>query len=177
MLSTIAAASPLDHCRPTVVCTVKVEQLPAVLLSSGDYELQISGQVPMLLPSTGLAHVAIQAPSVVSLDGAAYRGSVSLNPADCGGEAVHVISAAPKPAVLEFQAGAVPLSDMVVSCVSGCSQKLRAADDFPELPFPQDATELVVELEFKARGHRSLIGEFKLNPGHNLVRISMQRID
>jgi hypothetical protein len=177
VLSTVAAASPIAPCRPTVVCTVEVERLPAVLLSSGGYELAVSGQPAIPLPSSGIVHVAIAEPVVVRLDGAAYQGSVSINPADCGGEAIHTIEAGPKPARLVFQAGDVPLSELVVSCVSGCSYKMRPADGFPELPFSDDEPELHVELSFKARGYRSRTVEFKLNPGDNPIRVTLDKID
>jgi hypothetical protein len=176
-LASRAGASPIEPCRPTVVCMVKVEELPAVLLASGGYQLIVSGQSPIPLPSSGLAHVALHEPSIVRLDGAAYHGSVSVNPAECEGDAVHTIEAAPKPARLVFQAGAVPISDLVVSCVSGCRHKTRPADDFPDLPFSREKTEMVVELEFKARGYRSQIDEFRLTPGQNSIRISLQRIE
>lgn len=176
VLASRAAAGPIDPCRPTVVCTVEVEELPAVLLASGGYQLVVSGQVPVPLPTTGVAHVAIHEPVIVRLDGAAYHGSVSIDPADCGGDAVHVIRAAPRPARLVVQAGAVPLSELIISCVSGCPYQARPADDFPELPFSRDDTELVVELEFKARGHRSQTEEFKLNPGDNPIRVTLERI-
>ena len=89
------------------------------------------------------------------------------NPADCGGEAVHTITATKRPARLEFQAGGVPLSDLVTSCIDGCPYQLRPADDFPELPFPATTNELAIELEFKARGHRSETPEYRLSPGTN----------
>ena len=177
VLATRAGASPIDPCRPTVVCTVKVEELPAVLLASGGYQLVVSGHNPVPLPSTGVAHVALHEPSVVRLDGATYHGSVSINPADCEGDAVHIIEAAAKPARWIFQAGAVPVSELVVSCVSGCPHKNRRAETFPELMFSRNETEMVVELEFKARGYRSQVGEFRLTPGTNTIRISMQSIE
>src|SRR5690606_6285605 len=139
-----AVASPVDPCRPTVVCTVEVRELPAVLLHSGGYELAVVGHNKLPLPSTGVAHVAIVEPTVVRLEGPAYQGSVSIDPADCGGDAIHVIQAAPKPAKLIFQAGAVPLSELSVSCVSGCRYQARMADSFPELPISSDDVERVV---------------------------------
>ncbi|MFO7565732.1 MAG: hypothetical protein R6X02_24025 [Enhygromyxa sp.] len=172
-----ASASPIEPCRPTVVCTVEVEGLPAVLQASGGYQLIVSGQSPVPLPSSGVAHVALHEPSLVRLDGAAYQGSVSINPAECEGDTVHVIEAAPRPARLSFQAGAVPLSELIVSCLSGCRHRSRPADSFPELPFSREKTERVVELEFKARGYRSQIDEFRLTPGDNPIRVSLQRIE
>jgi hypothetical protein len=147
-----------------------------VLLAGGDYELRIPGQSPTPLPTTGRAHVAIHEPTVVRLEGAAYHGSVSLNPSACGEDEVHVITAAPKPAKLVFQAGALALSELIVSCVSGCPYQTRAAEGFPTLPFPRGDTELVVELEFKARGHRAQVAEFKLTPGDNPIRVTLQRV-
>ncbi len=176
-LSTVAGASPIDPCRPTVVCSVEVEELPAVLLNSGGYELVVSGRPATPLPSTGVAHIALYEPTVVRLVGDAYQGSVSIDPADCSGDAVHTITAAPKPAKLLFQAGDVPLSELVVSCVDGCAHRLRPADDFPDLPVSRDAPELSVKLEFKARGHRSRTGEYRLHPGDNRVRVTLDRIE
>lgn len=172
-----ASASPLDEpCRPTVVCTVRVEQLPAVLLSGGDYSVSIDDGRRQALPSSGEVQVMIVEPVVVRLDGAAYEGSVQMSPDDCGGDLVHVIEAAPKPAKLLFQAGALPLSELIVRCVDGCPYQWRTADNFPELPFPRGDTETLVELEFKARGHRSQVDAFKLSPGENQVRVSLERI-
>lgn len=179
VLGSRAAASPTDPCRPpvpTVVCTVKVEELPAVLFGSGSYELVVGGHQRMPLPSTGLTHVTIEKPTIVRLDGPAYHGSISINPADCGEDAVHVIEAGPKPARLLFQAGDVPMSELIVDCVSGCAHELRPADAFPEIPFSPDETELVVELLFRARGYRSRPVEFKLTPGDNKIRVTLEKI-
>lgn len=176
VLALQAKASPDDPCRPavpTVVCEVKVEKLPAVLLGSTSYELVVAGHQRLPLPSKGVAHVSIQEPTIVRLDGPAYQGSVSIDPADCGDDAVHVIEAGPKPAQLRFEAGGVPLSELTVSCRSGCPYRLRPADDFPALPFAADDIELVVELEFKARGYRPDTEEFKLTPGENKIRVTL----
>jgi hypothetical protein len=177
VLSTAALASPVPPCRPTVVCAVEVTDLSAVVRGSGDYHLLVPGQAPTLIPRDGIAHVALVEPTLVRLDGAAYHGSIEINPADCGGERVHTIAASLKPARLEFHVGAVPLADLVVSCVEGCPYQLRPADDFPELPFPRDDHELTIELEFKARGHRSQTAEFRLNPGVNPIRVTMARVE
>jgi hypothetical protein len=175
-----AAASPnpgpCEPPVPTVVCAVKVEKLPAVLVGSGSYEIVV-GPKRTPLPSKGVAHVSIHEPTVVRLDGPAYHGSVSIDPADCGDDAVHVIEAGPKPARLIFQAGAVPLSELIVSCVKGCPYELRPADAFPELPLSRDDIEVVVELEFKATGYRARRIEFRLNPGDNTIRVTMQELD
>jgi hypothetical protein len=159
-----------------VVCTVAVEHLPAASLVDGGYELLIADQAVIPLPSSGQVTVSIVEPVVVSLRGAAYRGSVNLDPDDCGTGVVHALQATPKPAKLLFQIGAVPLADLVVSCVSGCEHRLRPAERFPELPLPADDLELVVALEFKARGHHSQIAEYKLYPGDNAIRVSLQRL-
>lgn len=176
LLHARAGASPIDPCRPTVVCTVKVEALPAVLLHSGGYQI-VAGHSSVPLPSSGVAHVSIHEPTIVRLDGAAYHGSVSINPTECEGDTVHVIEAAPRPARLVFQAGAVALSELIVNCLSGCPYKARPADDFPEVPFSRDETERVIELEFKALGYRSQTDEFRLTPGINPIRISLQRVE
>lgn len=174
-----ADASPDDPCQPpvpTAVCEVKVEQLPVVLLGSTSYELVIGGHNRIPLPTTGIAHVSLQEPTIVRLDGPAYHGSVSIDPADCGDDAVHVIAAGPKPARLSFEAGQVPLSELIVSCVDGCPYQMRPADDFPELPFSRDDTELLVELEFKARGYRARTIELKLTPGDNEILVLLDAI-
>ncbi|PRQ04488.1 hypothetical protein ENSA5_07190 [Enhygromyxa salina] len=175
-VTTGVSASPLDEpCRPTVLCEVRVEDLPAVLLASGDYAVSVSDGRRQALPSSGELQVMVYEPVVVKLDGAAFEGSVELSPDACDGHA-HVIHAAPKPAQLLFQAGAVPLSELIVSCVAGCPYQSRTADSFPELPFPRGETEALVELEFKARGHRSHADSFKLSPGQNPIRVSLERI-
>lgn len=162
-----------------VSCSIKVTQLPAVLLAGGEYELFVPGHGPVPLPSSGEAALALELaePVLVRLRGATYQGSVEVDPAACGAQQVHVIEAAPKPAKLWFQPGAVPLSQLIVSCVAGCPHALRFADNFPELPFPGEAMEMVVEFEFKARGHRSQVVEYKLTPGDNHIRVSLQRVD
>src|SRR5690554_3135522 len=91
VLTTRAAASPIEPCRPTVVCTVKVEELPAVLLASGGYTLSVSGQVDIPLPSSGQADIAISEAVTVRLSGTTYHGAVAIDPAQCGGDDVHVI--------------------------------------------------------------------------------------
>jgi hypothetical protein len=178
VLASIAASpdEPCEPSRPTVVCKVQVEELPAVLRGSGSYEI-VWGHKRVPLPGSGAVHVALDEPTVVRLDGPAYHGSVSIDPADCSDEAVHVIEAGPKPAKLIFQAGAVPLADLIVSCVSGCPYQLRPADNFPELPFSREDTELAVKLEFKAPGHRARTIEFRLTPGDNTIRVTLQELD
>lgn len=173
LLASAGASGP-----PTsaVVCIVAVERLPASSLVGGGYELLVADQPAIPLPSSGRATVSIVEPVVVRLRGAAYEGSVELDPDDCGPEVVHALEAEPKPAKLLFQTGAVPLADLVVSCVSGCEHRLRPAETFPELPLPENDLELVVALEFKARGHYSQIAEYKLYPGDNTIRISLQRL-
>lgn len=167
------------------MCSVEVEELPAVLLTGGDYELSVtaSDQSPALacagtrqpLASSGEAQLRIDEPVVVCLHGAAYQGSVQLSPSDCTDDSVHVIHATPKPAKLLFQAGALPLSELSISCVSGCPYQTRTADSFPELPFPRGEHELIIELEFRARGHRRAVDDFMLSPGDNEIRVSLQR--
>jgi hypothetical protein len=168
-------ASALEPSASVVMCTIVVERLPAASLVGG-YELLIAGQDAIPLPGSGRVMVSIVEPVVVMLGGAAYHGSVDVDPEDCGADVVHILEATRKPAKLLFQTGAVPLSDLVVSCVSGCEHRLRPAERFPELPLPEDDLELVVALEFKARGHRSQIAEYKLHPGDNTIRVSLQRL-
>jgi hypothetical protein len=164
---------------------VDVEDLPAVLRMGGDYELSVAavalgsepacGDARQPLPASGATLLEIAEPVIVCLHGAAYEGSVRLAPSDCSGDAVHVIHATPKPAKLVFQAGALPLSELSISCVSGCPYQSRTADSFPELPFPRGEHELIVTLEFRARGHRKAVADYKLSPGDNAVRVSLQR--
>jgi hypothetical protein len=45
------------------------------------------------------------------------------------------------------------------------------------LMLPEDSLELVVELEFKAVGHRARTFEFKLYPGVNQLRVGLQRLE
>ncbi|KIG16970.1 serine/threonine protein kinase [Enhygromyxa salina] len=168
---------------------MQVQELPAVLQMSGDYQLSTKvfepnaeasperacGDPQQPLPASGEAQIEIAAPVTVCLHGAAYEGALQLSPSDCGADAVHVIHATPKPAKLSFQAGALPLSELSISCVAGCPYQSRTVETFPELPFPRGEHELIVELEFRARGHRRAVEEFKLSPGDNLLRVSLQR--
>lgn len=168
-------ANPLDDpCRDRVACTVAVEGLPASSLASGEYELAVSGAGQQPLPGDGLATVQISGSVTVRLVGAAYEGELELSPKDCEGEAVHVLAATVKPARLLFQAGAVAPAELIVSCVAGCPYENKRADRFPVLPFGRGQTEAVVELSFKARGHRSTTAEFKLSPGDNVLRVTME---
>lgn len=167
------------------MCSVKVEELPAVLRMGGDYELSVTAFSPDVAPacgetrqplaSSGEAKIHVDEPVLVCLHGAAYQGSVQLSPSDCVADTVHVIHATPKPAKLVFQAGALPLSELSISCVNGCPYQTRTADSFPELPFPRGEHELIVELEFRAIGHRRMVDEFMLSPGDNEIRVSLQR--
>lgn len=175
-------AGPLEQPQqPAVMCSVKVEDLPAVLRMGGDYELSVAASEPgseptrQPLPASGEAQIEIADSVIVCLHGAAYQGSVQVSASDCQGDAVHVIHATPKPAKLWFQAGALPLSELSISCLSGCPYQTRTADSFPELPFGRGEHELIVKLEFRARGHRRAVQEFKLSPGDNDVRVSLQR--
>jgi hypothetical protein len=170
-------AGPLDEpCRPTAVCTISVEDLPAVVLSSGDYSLTTTDGNCTTLPTTGTAKLAISGRTTVQLHGPAYEGSVELSPADCSDEAEHVLRAKPRPAKIAFRAG-VPLSELVVSCVEGCPYEAQLAERFPELPFSREQTERIISLEFKARGYRTGQQVIKLSPGMNLVRVNLEKID
>lgn len=173
----LAGAGPLDDpCVDRVECTIQIEDLPVVLLSGGGYEVGPAEGTRTPLSSGGLAQVKISKRATIELWGPAYEGAVTLAPADCDEGAVHLIRATPKPARLVFQAGDVPLSQLSVSCVDGCPYETRTATGFPELPFPRGQTELVVELEFKAHGYRSAVGEYKLSPGDNAVRVTLEKI-
>ncbi|PRQ02597.1 hypothetical protein [Enhygromyxa salina] len=179
------ARAPDQPPPPVVTCQVQVEELPAVLRMGGDYQLSVVASEPgsepvrgdarQPLPVSGAAQLQIDEPVTVCLHGAAYQGAVQLSPGDCGGDQIHVIYATPKPAKLSFQTGALPLSELSISCVSGCPYQTRTVDSFPELPFPRGEHELIVKLEFRARGHRRAVEEFKLTPGDNSVRVSLQR--
>jgi len=159
-----------------VTCTVNVVDLPAALLSGGDYS--ISGpEIDQPLTGSNKVEIEIseQQRTTVRLSGASYAGSVVLDPQDCKKGIVRNLQAAPKPAVLVFQAGAIPQSNLIVSCLSGCSWEDRTAKSFPSLNFPRGQTEMLVELEFKAPNYRSKRDSFKLTPGRNTIRINLEK--
>jgi eukaryotic-like serine/threonine-protein kinase len=160
-----------------VECLVSVTDLPAALLAGGDYALYVSGQGSMPLPASGELPVVITDKIGIRLVGATYAGSLTLEPENCRGGEPQILQAAPKPAKLQFQAGAIPLAQLSVSCVTGCSYAKRTANSFPSLGFPSGETEMVVELEFKAANYRSRIDEFKLTPGNNPIRINLEQLD
>ena len=174
LLSLIATSAPVAE-TVSVECTVEVDDLPAVLLAGAEYELLVPGHAAVAVPRNGIARVNIDEPSIVRLDGPTYTGAVSIDPVHCG-DVVYTLEAVPKPAKLWF-VSAIPLSELVVTCVRGCSYHMRTADQFPELTLPEDSPELVVELEFKAIGHRARTYEFKLHPGENQLRVGLQRLE
>jgi serine/threonine-protein kinase len=160
-----------------VECSVSVTDLPASLLAGGDYALTGPGQARISLPPSGSLSILVTDKRTVRLDGASYTGSLVLDPENCRGGAVQTLPATPKPAKLNFQAGAIPLTKLSVSCVRGCSYDKQTASSFPSLAFPRGETEMIVELEFKAANYRSDTKEFKLTPGNNSIRITLEQLD
>jgi hypothetical protein len=156
-----------------VECLVTVTDLPAALLDGGDYALSVPGQGRKPLPANGSLSIPVSDKVKVQLTGVAYTGSLVLDPQKCSRGDVQTLQATPKPAKLNFQAGAIPLSKLIVSCVKGCSLEKRFANSFPALMFPRGETEMIVELEFKATNYRSDTKEFKLTPGNNPIQITL----
>jgi tRNA A-37 threonylcarbamoyl transferase component Bud32 len=160
-----------------IECLVRVTDLPASLLAGGDYELLVPGQGRMPLPASGELTILVGDKVTIRLAGSAYGGSRLLDPEDCRGGATQTLPAAPKPAKLSFQAGAIPSTQLIVSCVEGCIYDKRFANSFPPLEFRRGETEKVVKLEFKATNYRSDTKEFKLTPGNNQIRITLEPLD
>jgi eukaryotic-like serine/threonine-protein kinase len=160
-----------------IECLVSVTDLPAALLAGGDYGLFVPGQGRKGLPASGELQVLVGDKVTVRLVGDAYAGSLVLDPEDCRSGAPQTLEAAPKAAELVFQAGAIPLTQLIVSCVDGCVFDKRRANAFPTLAFPRGETEKVVKLEFKAANYRSDIKEFKLAPGKNPIRITLEPLE
>ena len=161
----------------SVACTVHVQDLPAALLAGGDYDLLVPGQGRKPLSASGQVQIDVTDFTTIRLTGDTYAGSAVLAPEDCRNNVVQVLQAAPKPAKLVFQPGAIPLTKLIVSCVNGCSYDKRTANSFPKLNFQRGETEMVVELEFKSTGYRSKTDEFKLTPGDNPIRINLEKFD
>jgi tRNA A-37 threonylcarbamoyl transferase component Bud32 len=158
-------------------CSVSVTDLPASLLAGGDYALSIPGQGRKPLPTSGSLPILIGDKMTITLAGDTYTGSLVLDPEKCRGGAVQTLQATPKPAKLVFEAGAISATQLSVSCVDGCSYVKQTAKSFPQLPFPRGETEMLVELEFKAANYRSHIENFKLTPGTNQIRVTLEPLD
>jgi tRNA A-37 threonylcarbamoyl transferase component Bud32 len=156
-----------------VECSVSVIDLPASLLVGGDYRLSVPGQGNTPLPKNGSLTIPVGDKLRIRLMGDAYDGTLVLEPEKCR-DGVQTLQATPKPAKLSFQAGAIPLAQLSVSCVRGCTLDKRTANNFPTLAFPAGETEMQVELEFKATNYRSRTQEYKLNPGNNPIRITLE---
>jgi len=163
----------------TVTCRVTVEDLPWAVLNNGEYELSVTGKGKVPLPPSGKVEIEIPSDrqATVRLVGDTFHGQVRLYPEDCTAGTTKVIQAAPKPAKLIFQAGAIPLSDLSVSCSSGCSHRDQLASSFPPINFEAGETERQIKLEFKSKGYRSDKDEYTITPGTNTIPINLEKID
>ncbi|KIG12289.1 serine/threonine protein kinase [Enhygromyxa salina] len=161
----------------SVPCTVHVQDLPASLLAGGDYHLLVPKQGIKPLSASGKVQIDITEYTTVRLTGASYTGSAVLAPDDCRTGDPQILLATSKPAQLVFQPGAIPLTQLIVSCLEGCGADKRTANNFPKLNFQRGETEMVVKLEFKSAGYRSKTEEFKLTPGINPIRINLEKFD
>ena len=165
--------------RNGVECRIAVQDLPAALLAGGDASLTVPGQGAKTLPASGeiTIEIADEDKVVVRLLAQTYAGSLTLDPEDCRSGEVQFLQAAPKPAKLLFQAGAIPSSQLIVSCKSGCTYQKKTANTFPTLNFPRGETEMVVELEFKAASYRSKTETYNLFPGNNPIPINLEPLE
>lgn len=164
---------------PLVTCVVVVEDLPKVVLANGDYDLIVAGnRVPV--PASGEVQVEIARTTTVLLRGSGgenrFTGTVRLNPADCKAGARTPLQAGPMPAKLNFQAGAIPLGSISVSCKKGCSHRDKIANKFPRIDFARGETERQIKLEFKSNGYRSNTQEYLITPGNNWLQIDLDKI-
>jgi tRNA A-37 threonylcarbamoyl transferase component Bud32 len=157
----------------TVRCTVRVEGLPAAALNGRTYKLYIPAQRTEDLPASGELVVEISQKTDVALRGDSYGGSIRLDPAVCRTE-VAVLHAEVKPAQLVFQAGEIPLDQLIVSCEAGCTHTNKAANRFPKLPFAKGQTEMEVTLGFKAVNYRKLSDRYRLKPGVNTIKVGLE---
>ena len=160
---------------PSVPCVVEIENLPATLLAGGDYHLLVPDQGRKDI-SGGQVRVSIDRKTVVRLSGDSYSGSATLEPESCE-SGPQVLRASAKPASLNFDTGGIPLSELSVSCESGCEVKNRQGDSFPKLQFPAGETEMNVELTFRAFGYRKQTRRYKLTPGQNRVPIDLEKAE
>jgi hypothetical protein len=158
-------------------CSVSVTDLPAALLAGGDYTLNVPGQGRLPLPTTGQLPILVSETTTIRLVGDTYVGSLLLDPKRCQGGDIQTLQATPKPAKLVFQAGEIPLTKLIVSCVDGCSYDKKTANSYPQLAFPRGETEMRVTLEFKAANYRSKIDDFRLTPGNNPIRITLEQLE
>jgi hypothetical protein len=138
---------------------VSVTDLPAALLAGGDYTLNVPGQGRLPLPTTGQLPILVSETTTIRLVGDTYVGSLLLDPKRCQGGDIQTLQATPKPAKLVFQAGEIPLTSS------------------PQLAFPRGETEMRVTLEFKAANYRSKIDDFRLTPGNNPIRITLEQLE
>ncbi|EDM79046.1 serine/threonine protein kinase [Plesiocystis pacifica SIR-1] len=157
-------------------CTVRIDGLPAAVLAGGDYSLDVGG-VTKSLPSSGEIVLNLDKRTKVELKGTSYEGGLYLDAEPCQKEGKLLLRARTKPATLDFQAGAIPLDELGVTCTSGCNERDEVASQFPALPFPKDQTEMNVTLVFKAKHYRELSREFQLYPGRNKVLVSLEPIE
>jgi serine/threonine-protein kinase len=154
-----------------VTCTLAVDDLPVSV--RGEYELNVDGKrIP--LPVKGPLDIQIDRRTTVRLGGGdKFEGSRTIDPDDCKVGNRLVIPAGPKPAKLNFQAG-VPNSALSVRCVSGCTEKITLATEFPSLPFERGETQRHIELEFKSTGYRAYTDEYTITPGPNIIRVKLE---
>jgi eukaryotic-like serine/threonine-protein kinase len=156
-----------------VRCTVVVEELPVGLLKDGDYRLSFLGET-QTLPASGTLEIEISKRTTVTLKGDSFQGWVVLDPSECKAQVRKRLIAAPKPARLNFQASIIPLSEVSVSCISGCTTpKPVLADRFPPLKFERGETEMQIELEFKAEGYRPASKQVTVYPGNNSIKVKL----
>ncbi len=155
-------------------CRIRVDGLPAAVLAGGDYSLSIAG-THRGLPTSGELKISTVGKTKVSLIGDSYSGVIYVDEEHCK-SGTQVLRARTRPAVLNFQAGAIPLEELSVTCKSGCSVRDRPASSFPSLPFPKNSTEMVVVLVFRSKHYSKREEEIRLYPGKNKVVVSLQKL-
>ncbi|HVI01531.1 MAG TPA: protein kinase [Enhygromyxa sp.] len=165
-----------EPAKQLVTCIVIVEGLPAVALADGEYEVVVSGGARVPLPQSGQVEVQIEHKTSVWLSPKdKYRASDTLDPVDCKAGVIR-LRADPAPAKLNFQAGAIPLASISVSCISGCAHQDRVASKFPVVPLDRGETERWIELEFKSKGYKPKPKKYLIVSGNNSLSINLDKI-